>query len=89
MIVDRRSFFFKSISYLQNICKKVVFSSDPDPGRNNSGKEYFDSVLTCYPLLSETSYEDLVVAAKNLGISTNNKSKLELAREIFGKEAGK
>ncbi|MEG0798368.1 MAG: hypothetical protein RSE47_01435 [Acidaminococcaceae bacterium] len=49
-------------------------------------KDYFDSFESCYPLLSEASYEMLVQSAQQLGIEVGNKDKLTLAREIFNKK---
>ncbi len=44
---------------------------------------YFSSVFSCYPLLSEAPYDQLVDAAIQLGIDPKNKTKFELAKEIF------
>lgn len=51
-------------------------------------KDYFDSFESCYPLLSEVSYEMLVQAAEQLDIEVGNKDKLTLAKEIFKKKGG-
>ena len=44
--------------------------------------DYFATFETCYPLLSEAG-ELLLEEARRLGIDTNGKSRLEVAREVF------
>lgn len=83
--MDRRSFLVNGFrEYFREFVGEVdtIFLIREEPKKN----DYFESVFTCYPLLSEAPYHLLVDAAKKLGISTENKSKLELAREIFSRE---
>ena len=44
--------------------------------------DYFESLETCYPLLSEAGGMIMEEAIK-MGIKVEGKSKLEIAREIF------
>ncbi|HWQ61450.1 MAG TPA: hypothetical protein VN521_04020, partial [Negativicutes bacterium] len=44
---------------------------------------YFASFSNCYALLSEIPLEELLVTARAAGFATENKSKLELAKELF------
>lgn len=83
--MDRRSFLVTGFrEYLKEFVGEVdaSFLAREEPKKN----DYFESVFSCYPLLSEAPYYLLVDAAEKLGINTENKSKLELAREIFSRE---
>lgn len=51
-------------------------------------KGYFDSFESCYPLLSEVSYDMMLQAAGQLGIVTEGKNKITLAREIYAIKGG-
>jgi len=46
--------------------------------------DYFQSFETCYPLLSEAG-ELLTEEAARMGIDTREKSRLEIAREVFSR----
>ncbi len=46
---------------------------------------FFDSYERCYALFAEMPLEDIINAAKERGIATEGRSKLEIARELFGK----
>jgi hypothetical protein len=50
--------------------------------RGISESEYFQSFENAYPLISEY-YNYLEDEARRLGIDTRNKSKLDLAREVY------
>lgn len=81
--MDRRGFFKTGFrDYLRELVREADITLFETEERKK--KDYFESVFSCYPLLSESPYDQLVKAARDLGISTENKSKLELAREIFG-----
>jgi len=45
--------------------------------------DFFDSYEKCYALFAEMPLEDIVNAAKEKGIETEGRSKLEIARELF------
>ncbi|OGP52527.1 MAG: hypothetical protein A3K30_00755 [Deltaproteobacteria bacterium RBG_13_51_10] len=73
------------------------FSATPGKGDLTETEDYFESFETCYPLLSEAG-PLLMEEARKLGLQTEGKSKLEIAKEIFsnpndskkkGKEGGK
>lgn len=51
-------------------------------------KGYFDSFESCYPLLSEVSNDMMLQAADQLGIQTQGKDKITLAREIYAIKGG-
>lgn len=81
--MDRRGFFAYGLKgYLYELVKEAKLDLFED--EQTKKKDYFDSVLSCYPLLSEAPYEQLVETARKIGINPENKSKLELAREVFG-----
>ncbi len=81
--MERRYFFTTG---LVNYFKDLVKNIDPDALKDDENKEkdYFESFYSCYPILSECSYEQIVEAAKEKGIDVTDKSKLELAKEIWG-----
>ncbi len=84
--MKRRDFFLKGFpAYVFKMGEAFVTTSEIAKEK----KDYFDSFESCYPLLSEVSYEMMVQAAKQLGISTENKDKLTLAREIYAVKGGK
>lgn len=56
------------------------FLEDLEPNK----KDYFESFFSCYPILSEAPYDQLIDAANMLGIDVTNKSKLQIAKLIFG-----
>ncbi|MDD3396671.1 MAG: hypothetical protein PHQ45_05565 [Acidaminococcaceae bacterium] len=81
--MKRREFFTKSMpSYLLSLGK--IFVEEADISKEK--KDYFENFESCYPYLSEVSYEMLADAAKQLGIEVSNKDKLTLAKEVFAKE---
>ncbi len=78
--MDRRHFLKSGLSeYFKILLDSTNLNYQPE----SDNKDYFSSVFSCYPLLSEAPYDQLVDAALQLGIDPSNKSKLELAREIF------
>ncbi|MEW8959658.1 MAG: hypothetical protein AB2448_11230 [Moorella sp. (in: firmicutes)] len=82
--MNRREFFRHGLSD----CLKSFWQNlqQQDTGDMSlSSESYFSSFLSCYPLLSEAPYDALVAAAQKMGINVEHKSKLELAREIFGR----
>lgn len=82
--MDRRIFLKSGLtSYLKALVKETSLSIFADSAVTKND-DYFNSVFSCYPLLSEAPYEMLVEAARKLGINPKNKTKLELAREVFG-----
>ncbi len=56
--------------------------------REESEYNYFNSFETCYPLLSESG-ELLMEEALKRGIDVKEKSKMDIAREIFSREETK
>lgn len=83
--MDRRSFLVNGLKdYLKEFI--IDFEANPASSQDTNHHDYFESVFSCYPLLSEAPYDLLVEAANKLGISTMNKSKLQLAKEIFSRE---
>ena len=52
-------------------------------GMTKNPQDYFDSFESCYPLLSEVSYDMLVQAAEQLDIEVSGKDKMTLAKEIY------
>jgi hypothetical protein len=81
--MDRRSFLREGLkTYVIDLMSCFDIDNllkDLEPEK----KDYFASLSSCYPLLSEAPYEQLVEAARQLGINPENKNKLELAREVF------
>ena len=84
--MERRDFFTRGFpAYIFKIGEAFVETA----GLNETEKtDYFDSFESCYPLLSEVSYEMMLQAAEQLGIITTGKNKLTLAREIYAIKAG-
>ena len=84
--MGRRVFFTKAFpAYIFRISEAFIETA----GLNEQEKKgYFDSFESCYPLLSEVSYEMMIQAAEQLGISTTGKNKLTLAREIYALKGG-
>jgi len=86
LLVKRREFLTKGLSsYLSDLVTSfdiANFLEDLEPNK----KDYFESFFSCYPLLSEAPYDQLIDAANMLGIDVTNKSKLEIAKEIFGEK---
>jgi hypothetical protein len=56
----------------------------PAPGKEDlpEREDYFESFETCYPLLSEAG-PLLMEEARRLGLQTEGKSRIEIAKEIF------
>lgn len=82
--MNRRTFFKTGLKdYLLSFAATLSLST------GNEQKDYFDSIFSCYPLLAEAPMDQLIVAAKQLGIDPENKTKLELAKEIFSGKQGK
>ena len=78
MDMGRRRFFSRSL--LQKALR--CFSDTKNAfERGQSEAEYFESFENAYPMISEC-YNFIEEEAQKLGIDTQNKSKLELAREI-------
>jgi len=85
IFVERREFLQKGLkSYLRELVTGLNPLEILDDEKRPKEKDYFQSFYSCYPLLSEAPYEQLVEAAHKLGISVENKTKLEIAREVFG-----
>lgn len=77
--MNRRNFLKTGIKeYFKILAASTSLKCAPEDNEN-----YFSSVFSCYPLLSEAPYDQLVDAAIQLGLNPENKSKFELAREIF------
>lgn len=84
--MERRRFFTKGLpAYFFKLGESFVETS----GLAEEEKDYFDSFESCYPLLAEVSYDMMVQAAKQLGIPTQGKDKLTLAREIYAIKGAK
>ncbi len=49
---------------------------------------YFASFSSCYALLSEIPAEELLATAQAAGIAVENKSKLDLVKELFSASPG-
>ena len=78
--MERRAFFTKGLpAYFFKMGEAFAEAS----GIKKNPHDYFDSFESCYPLLSEVSYDMLVQAAEQLEIEVGNKDKLTLAREIY------
>ena len=83
--MKRRDFFMKGLpAYVFKLGEAFVETSSIE-----EKKDYFDSFESCYPLLAEVSYDMMVQAADQLGIPTENKDKLTLAREIYAIKGAK
>lgn len=81
--MDRRAFLRKGLySYLTDLAHSISVTDFWDD-MDAEEQDYFRSVFSCYPLLSEAPYELLVEAAQKKGIETTGKSKIEIARELF------
>lgn len=78
--MKRREFFTKGFpAYFFKMGEAFAEVS----GIKKNPHDYFDSFESCYPLLSEVSYDMMVQAAEQLGIEIGGKDKLSLAREIY------
>lgn len=78
--MNRRNFFTKGFpSYFFKMGEAFAVTS----GMKKNEKDYFDSFESCYPLLSEVSYEMMVQAAEQLNIPIDGKDKMTLAKEIY------
>ncbi len=55
--------------------------------RDDDHEEYFDSYESAYPLLNAAGQGMLREEAARHGIATDGKSDLEIAREIFARQA--
>ena len=81
--MNRRAFFQTGLkNYLLSFAEML---SLPEESEQN---DYFASIFSCYPLLAEAPMDQLIEAAKQLGIDPENKTKLELAREVFSGKQG-
>ncbi len=49
---------------------------------------YFASFSSCYALLSEIPMEELLATARAVGVATEGRSKLELAKILFSAASG-
>lgn len=80
VVMERRAFFTKGLpAYFFKMGEAFAEAS----GMKKNPHDYFDSFESCYPLLSEVSYDMLVQAAEQLDIEVGNKDKMTLAREIY------
>jgi hypothetical protein len=77
-MVSRRDFFRGA--WLQEPASPGEAAKEDDP--------YFASFSNCYALLSEIPTEELLETAKAAGIATENKSKLDLVKELFSASPG-
>ena len=81
-ICTRREFLSPKVLY-------SLFSgrqdSEPSPEikRKESLEAYFNSPMTSYPLINEMPWDMLVAEANKLGIATENRTKNDIARDIF------
>ena len=81
MALKRRDFFTKAFpAYVFRMGEAFAKESGMTEPEQ---KDYFESFETCYPLLAEVPMSMMLQAAGQLGISTENKDKITLAREIF------
>lgn len=92
--MDRRAFFKRGLKdYLldctQDLDLKEILDLFQQNQEKDHEKDYFNSFFSCYPLLAESPMEQLIMAAEQLGIDHRNKTKLELAKEIFSGKQGK
>lgn len=90
----RRSFLFGNMKqiFVEPICSlaKELQEWQDDEASTASpspAADYFASYETCYAFLAEVSLEELQQDALRMGIDFAGKSKVELARLIFGHEA--
>jgi len=77
---ERRDFFKDLILEMVN-----DFLDEMSAGSRESSREahnYFDSFESCYPLISEAG-DMLSEEAEKKGITTEGKSKHDIARELF------
>lgn len=78
--MKRRDFFTKGCpSYFYKLGSAFIETSEI----NKEEKDYFESFETCYPLLAEVPMDMMIQAAEKIGIPTENKTKITLAREIY------
>lgn len=77
--MERRTFFTKGFPAF---CYKMGEAFAEASGMTKNPQDYFDSFESCYPLLSEVSYDMLVQAAEQLDIEVSGKDKMTLAKEI-------
>lgn len=83
--MERREFLRQGLrSYFRELATSFNPFSCQEEEETETKNQYFDSFYSCYPLLSEAPYDQLVEAAQKLGISVENKTKLEIAKEVFG-----
>lgn len=83
--MERRAFFTRGLpAYMFKLGTAFAEATSIE-----EKKDYFDSFESCYPLLSEVSYEMMVQAAEQLDIPTEGKDKLALAREIYAIKGAK
>lgn len=83
--MERREFLRQGLcDYIIDLAKSFNFSTALEEQKTTNENDYFKSFYSCYPLLSEAPYDQLVETAEKLGISVKNKTKLEIAKEVFG-----
>jgi hypothetical protein len=81
--LNRRTFFTSGLkNYLLSFAETLSLSAEDEQS------DYFASIFSCYPLLAEAPMDQLIEAAKQLGVDPENKTKLELAREVFSGKQG-
>ncbi len=73
------------LELVQEAAEKATSEPHEEEEEETGPAAYFQSFVSCYPLLAESPMELLQATARQLGIETENKSKIELAREIFGR----
>ncbi|MCX5831419.1 MAG: hypothetical protein NT140_05975 [Deltaproteobacteria bacterium] len=82
-LISRRDLFstkiFKTIFNHQS----PRFSSSMEKRREENLLQYFDSPLHSYPLLNEMPLDMLIAEARAKDITTEGRSKNEIARDLF------
>lgn len=80
-VISRRELL--SFKGLTQFIQDVLPSDREDQKRQDSLREYFSSPLYSYPLLQEMPWEMLIEEAAKKGITTEGRTKNDIARELF------